>query len=553
MNPMPEPQPLAPRYYLDNFERLCTTVFDQYGDLLRERELEFLRLFQAADVDARCLFVRLASRRGPLFRVEELHYPELDDLDGALAENLSSGLLGEVHEPDVADLVSLLRRSELVAIFREELKLSGRERKLELTGALLAAPTRNVLDAWQTWRDSFHRLVEVHFMQEVELLQLLFFGNSYQTLTDFVLSDLGIASYEPYRLDRDYRLFDSRGEIEEYLSLRDLKTTYKQAVAEGDCEALSAVAESLCETSVSPRLSPIRDSLANRVARQLEREAQPEQALALFALSAQHPARQRRARLLASRGLDKAALELCETMQADPWCEAEADFVRRELPKLRRRLSLDHCPVKRDRFEEDHLLLHREAPVEQAAARHYAACWQEVHYVENLLINGTFGLAFWDQIFMPVPGAFVNPYQAAPLDMYTQEFYKNRRGAIDRRLAALEACDLRSELLAAYERHFGTSNRWVAWRGLPVELLDRALGTIPGRHWLACWRRILFDPEANRTGCPDLVALDPTRGFCLIEVKGPGDQLQLNQRRWLRFFRRERIPARVARVQWLDD
>ena len=449
--------------------------------------------------------------------------------------------------------MALLRRSELVAIFREKLKLSGRERKLELISALLAAPTRNVLDVWQTWRDSGHRLVEVHFLQEVELFQLLFFGNSYQTLTDFVLSDLGIASYAPYPLDRDYRLFDSRGEIEEYLMLRDLKASYKQAVAEGDCEALSAVAANLCEISISPRLRPVRDSLVNRVARQLERDAQPDQAMSLFALSAQHPARQRRVRLLASRGLAKAALQLCETMQADPWCEAEADFVRREMPRLRRRLSLDYRPVRRDRFEEEHLLLHREAPVEQAAARHYASRWQEVHHVENLLINGTFGLAFWEQIFTPVPGAFVNPFQAAPLDMYTREFYKNRRGAIDRRIAALEGCDLRSELLAFYERHFGTSNRWVAWRGLPVELLDRALVTIPRRHWLACWRRILFDPEANRNGCPDLVALDPIHGYCLIEVKGPGDQLQLNQRRWLRFFQRERIPARVARVQWLDD
>jgi hypothetical protein len=410
-----------------------------------------------------------------------------------------------------------------------------------------------VLGAWLAWRDSAHRLVAVHFRQEVELFQLLFFGNSYQTLTDFVLSDLGIASYEPYPLDRDYRLFDSRSEIEQYLLLRDLKADYKQAVAESDCDALRAVAERLREIPISPGLMPVRDSLVNRVARQLEREQQHDQAISLFAMSGQHPARQRRARLLASRGLDGEALTLCERIQAEPWCEAEADFVRRELPRLRRRLSLEYRPARRDRFEEEHLLLNREAPVEQAAARHYAARWQEVHHVENLLINGTFGLAFWEQIFEPVPGAFVNPFQAAPLDMYTREFYEKRRGAIDTRLAALERCDLRSQLRAVYERHFGTTNRWVAWRGLPVELLDRALATIPRRHWLACWRRILFDPEANRNGCPDLIALDPSRGYCLVEVKGPGDQLQLNQRRWLRFFQREGIPARVARVQWLDD
>ena len=41
--------------------------------------------------------------------------------------------------------------------------------------------------------------------------------------------------------------------------------------------------------------------------------------------------------------------------------------------------------------------------------------------------------------------------------------------------------------------------------------------------------------------------------MCLIEVKGPGDNLQHSQRRWLRFFGENMIPACIARVEWLDD
>jgi hypothetical protein len=33
-------------------------------------------------------------------------------------------------------------------------------------------------------------------------------------------------------------------------------------------------------------------------------------------------------------------------------------------------------------------------------------------------------------------------------------------------------------------------------------------------------------------------------------VKGPGDQLRREQRVWFDFFARERIPARVLRVEW---
>jgi hypothetical protein len=62
---------------------------------------------------------------------------------------------------------------------------------------------------------------------------------------------------------------------------------------------------------------------------------------------------------------------------------------------------------------------------------------------------------------------------------------------------------------------------------------------------------MLFDPGENRRGFPDLVALGDTPGdYCLIEVKGPGDALQDSQKRWLRFFEKEGIPAAVAWVSW---
>ena len=79
------------------------------------------------------------------------------------------------------------------------------------------------------------------------------------------------------------------------------------------------------------------------------------------------------------------------------------------------------------------------------------------------------------------------------------------------------------------------------------------MSLVPAQHWLAIFQRILFDPEASRSGFPELLALDAVRGYCFIEVKGPGDQLQLNQRRWLRFFQEREIPARVAWIAWSDD
>ena len=145
--------------------------------------------------------------------------------------------------------------------------------------------------------------------------------------------------------------------------------------------------------------------------------------------------------------------------------------------------------------------------------------------------------------------AFVNPFQNAPLDMYSPEFYHRRRDALERRLAVLRDGSVR-DLLAVYDRLRGFTNAWVNWNAMDRDLLELALTRIPFAHLEAVWRRILFDPAANRSGFPDLVVFPQTEDYVLVEVKGPGDSLQHNQKRWLRFFREHQMPAEVAFVQW---
>ena len=184
----------------------------------------------------------------------------------------------------------------------------------------------------------------------------------------------------------------------------------------------------------------------------------------------------------------------------------------------------------------------------------YPEQWRSVHYVENQLMNTLFGLAFWEQIFAPVPGAFHNPYQSVPADMYEAGFRLRRQPALDQRLAQLRDADLRTELLAAYGRYGHYQCRWVSSRDISEQLVGEASRLIPAGDLLAIWERMLFDPRENRRGFPDLIALGSEVGqYCLIEVKGPGDALQDSQKRWLRFFEQSGIPASVAWVTWLEE
>ena len=227
----------------------------------------------------------------------------------------------------------------------------------------------------------------------------------------------------------------------------------------------------------------------------------------------------------------------------------------RILPRLRRALEGKPQPRLRDDFDELRLVLSRgEIGVEQSVAEALTPEWESVDYVENRLLNTLFGLAFWEQIFAPVPGAFNNPFQSAPGDMYEPGFRRRRRDTLESRMAELAAIDLRRELSGAYQRYQGYQCRWVDWRYLDPDLVDRTLEIMPATHLLAIWDRMLFDPGENRRGFPDLIALGSKVGdYCLIEVKGPGDALQHGQRRWLRFFREQSIPAYVARVEWTGD
>ncbi|MEK9713927.1 MAG: VRR-NUC domain-containing protein, partial [Thalassolituus sp.] len=76
-----------------------------------------------------------------------------------------------------------------------------------------------------------------------------------------------------------------------------------------------------------------------------------------------------------------------------------------------------------------------------------------------------------------------------------------------------------------------------------------AISRIPLAHWRACFEFLLKDLRHHRAGLPDLIRFPQEGGYELIEVKGPGDTLQKNQKAWLAEFARAGIPARVLHVK----
>lgn len=583
--PVPPPPPeLQPHYYRDNFARLLETVESQYGDLLAPGERAFPRRWRALGFAAQCLYVRLVSRVGPWFREAKLEYPEIGPSQPPLEELLAAGLATVAARLDLAEVDRLCTRAELI----RQCALAP-ARKPELLQALEArGETPESLCAMVSALDGA-RVIAPLCVETVALFQLLFFGNRRQDMTEFVLSDLGVSRYYPYLLDRSQRRFASREAVEEYLMFAGLSDTWRAiretAPVQGACLFLSrlrgprdpvvgarSASDSAGEAGEVKQLqidlaalvldTPAqfstsqgrRDRLCNRIARQLEREDELELALRLYRQSDTHPARERAARVLERMGEEGDALALVESAGEAHWCEEERDAMGRIGDRLRRRLRGQRAARPRDAFTVFDLELPAGGQrVERIAAAHLSAHWREVHYVENALMNSLFGLAFWEQIFAPVPGAFANPFQSAPLDMFEPAFYRQRSARIEARLEELAQCDLQRELVRAWREYHPFQCRWTDWRRVDEALVARAAALVPGAQLLAIWRRQLFDPGENRRGFPDLIAFGAAPGeYCMIEVKSPGDRLQESQRRWLRFFAAADIPAAVAQVRWSD-
>lgn len=96
--------------------------------------------------------------------------------------------------------------------------------------------------------------------------------------------------------------------------------------------------------------------------------------------------------------------------------------------------------------------------VEAIAQQHYST----KGYIQGIHCEGSFpvllfSVLFWEELYEEhVPGAFVSLYQNAPADLYTSNFYNNRREAIKRKIEFLKSLPLENfvELLGdSYQKN----------------------------------------------------------------------------------------------------
>lgn len=536
-------------YYLSNFQQALTWLQERSGDLLSESEHGFLLQFWAMGTAAQALLVRMIMRKGSHFRLSKLDYAEIGCTRQAAQSLLDAGWIRHDAELTLDELFNLLRKDEVLEHLASNpnQKALKKSELLELLSETYTEP--RPFAAWCPAADE--QILSLTIDALCERLRLMFFGNLHQDWSEFVLAELGIFRYEPVALTADSRAFRHRTDVDCYLQLQRSREQFEAGAPISS--VLQQISALVCDT---PFLAARRHKLLFRMGQQLEREADLQGALSFYADCRYVGARLRQIRVLERLGQQEQAYILASQAAEAPESDAEAQAVERALMRLARQLERPQ-PGKAKAVAPTRLDLSLPRPdaysVEFAVKAHLSEPEGPVHYVENSLICSLFGLLCWEAIFAPVPGAFFHPFHTGPVDLFSADFHPRRAELFAACLAHLDSDAYKQVIRQRYADKFGIQSPFVFWAALDQALLEQALDCLPAAHLQAWFKRLLLDIKANRAGMPDLIQFWPAeQRYRMIEVKGPGDRLQDNQRRWLAFCAEHGMPVDVCYVQWAD-
>ena len=544
---------LPPTYYLDNVLTLFDHVSRVYADILESAQVEFLERFAGLSPDAQKLCIRLLNRSHDWFRASRLNYPEIGSIEATLAELAQAGFVALDSEIDYPTLLSVFTKAELLAAVDDKSGLDKLRREA-LEAALLE----------QDGTEFFSRLaagdtlIQVLRRDDYQICQMLFFGNLNQSMTDFVLRDLGLYQFESYSIDHDHRPYRNTLEIQQHWLLYQLEKLFGMS-AVSDPAQLHEIND-LIPDDIEAQAPAFRrcERLRYEIARQFERLGDLATALDLYQQCQLPPSRERITRIHDKLENYRQSLAVCLQIIEQPLNEDELQFACMFAARLIKRHGFDN-PEAVEQYRISHqpeivdLELEYHASVELAVAGYYAERDQAGHcyYLENSLFNGVLGLLLWDVIFAPLQGAFFNSFQYRPSDFYAHDFCQRRGELLAQVWESIDSNqDIWRIVAQRWQQKQGLMNPLVNWQSLDLEIIELALERIDYAHWRAIFKRILRDLRGNRAGFPDLVYFPAGGGYCLIEVKGPGDSLQKNQQRWMQYFQDHGIPHRLDRVAW---
>ena len=531
-----------PDYYANNLVTVAAHAVAHSGDLLGP-ERHVIEQLLALSNQGKRLIARLIMRTTPVIRVDSLNYAEISNLEATLGELEDCGLVERNGIIAADSLLDRLKVGELKELF-PELK-RPKDRKQDLVQRILGSHTDQTVRTRCAAQVSWLVLALGPALQR---LRLTYFGDLYRDLTEFVMRDLGMSAFEDYPLGDNARAFASTEEVEHYLELSSLQflPANRRAAAQPWLLGHPLITEPKPDNRSLRRR---RDKLLIGWGRDFERASDHSRAHACYRCATAHPARERRVRMLKKDGEEAAGSTLLARIKEAPHCAEEALFAQRFGQRGGNNRS---TPWQETTWHTSHAQL---PGVETLTAQRLTANGGAAWHTENTLLPSLLGLAFWDIIFAPKTGMFTHPFQSAPRDIYWPDFRERRADVIADRLEECGNADaLWARIYSTAAEKAGRSCRLVSWGAIvhnDSALLGAAQASFDARTLQAVFDYMLNDLGQVRSGMPDLFVAYGNGNYELVEVKGPSDQLQPNQRVWLKKLCELGVPCRVIKHKFI--
>ena len=463
----------------------------------------------------------------------------------AFAELETAGFIHIDAELPADQILNQLTLEQLAGLFPRFQTIRGKQQRiLAIVASLPDLECRRRVRCRQSW------LVRRQD-RLLRTLLLLFFGDPQKDLSTLVMQDLGILRYEQVALGKQARLFNSNRELTDYLGLWEMGARIHNLKRSWHSELAWTLKQSLEGKWQHRALKRLRDRRLYQLGRAAERVGESQFALDCYSLCEMAAAAERRARILYSTGDQDGCRHCLEDILAHFPASSEVFFARSFA--RRKKIDLEDGGALWQPPSEKCLTL--ESPpvgkLERTVAEHLEKTGSKVWFLENHFSLGLFGLAFWDVVFAPIDGMFVNAYQTRPLDLYWPDFTPQRQNLITASFARFnQPGELQAEILRNWRRKQGIANALVHWQALSSALIQAVFRHIPAQELLEVLKFLMQALEHRRRGFPDLLVLHADGGYEYLEVKAPGDRLSLQQRSWFELFRCRNIPAAVLKVTW---
>ena len=539
--------PLPTFYYHEHFVEMLDFVAAHYAHVLLENHARLIEDFRALTRQAQCLYVRLVNRKGQVFALDKIHYPELGDTEPLVNELCRRGWANEPAAEHYEDLLEFLTRSEIYEVLLD--RFTGMSRSLKKAELVQFARDHCDGEAFVARLDPGRFLVQAR-AEEVRFVLYLYFGRIQDSLTQFTMRDLGLVRTQDFKDTYEPRFGDRTEALEHYFYARRVHDLAD--CADDRLQDLVLEADGWPDPEYSGSAA-LRDKLAQKLGRRLEKAGDGDSALEIYKKGESTRCSERVIRLLlAGEDRDEAEryLERClENPRSDEEWLVASDIYARKFHKKR-------TSAVTDLLRESALIDIDESWIgspELAAVNHYEGLGKRAFRAENSLWRTFFGLLFWDELFTGDDAALHSPFEFLPASLAGKTFFSAHEGAIEAKLALLDDADAtRRALLRTIARDYGTPNGVFRWRQPTLDALFALLSSACGDQLRPVLRNFAEDYKASRYGYPDLLVID-SEGPRFIEIKSEGDQLRRKQLLRIQQLRDAGLRAEVVRVRWVLD